>query len=141
MTSPKCKNQIEIGSTKALISRCLRVLNREIFKDATLIRLDDWYTPEIKEKIKPTPDYRLTTNVKTDKDGDTIIILFVSYVVTGNKFQYFIKPAKGQLTSAQKVLDPDKIISYSEVTIKNLILTISYPEEQYESVVTRLRKN
>lgn len=53
LTCPKCKNQIEIGSTKALISRCLRVLNREIFKDATLIRLDDWYTPEIKEKSNP----------------------------------------------------------------------------------------
>lgn len=62
LTCPKCRNQIEIGSTRTLISRCLRVLNREIFKDATLVRLDDWYTPEIKEKTKPTPDYRLTTN-------------------------------------------------------------------------------
>ena len=57
LTCPKCRNQIEIGGTKTLISRCLRVLNREIIKDATLIRLDDWYTPEIKEKAKPTPDY------------------------------------------------------------------------------------
>lgn len=44
LTCPKCRNQIEIGSTRTLISRCLRVLNREIFKDATLVRLDDWYT-------------------------------------------------------------------------------------------------
>lgn len=106
------------------------MLNREIFKDATLIRLDDWYTPEIKEKIKPTPDYRLTTNVKTDKDGDTIIILYVSYVGTGNKVQYFIKPEKGQLTSDHKDLDPAKIISKIEVTLKNRILTQSYHEEQ-----------
>ena len=27
LTCPKCRNQIEIGSTRALISRCLRVLN------------------------------------------------------------------------------------------------------------------
>ena len=130
LTCPKCKNQIEIGSTKALISRCLRVLNREIFKDATLIRLDDWYIPEIKEKIKPTSNYRLTTNIKTDKDGDTIIILYVSYVVTGDKVQYFIKPEKGQLTSDHKDLDPAKLISKIEVTLKNRILTQSYHEDQ-----------
>ena len=130
LTCPKCRNQIEIGSTKALISRCLRVLNREIFKDATLIRLDDWYTPEIKEKAKPTPDYRLTTNIKTDKDGDTIVVLYVSYVGTGDKVQYFIKPEKGQLTSDHKDLDPAKIISKIEVTLKDRTLTQTYHEEQ-----------
>lgn len=130
LTCPKCRNQIEIESFKSLISRCLRVLNREIFKDATLIRLDDWYTPEIKEKVKPTPDYRLTTNIKTDKDGDTIVVLYVSYVGTGDKVQYFIKPEKGQLTSDHKDLDPAKIISKIEVTLKDRTLTQTYREEQ-----------
>lgn len=130
LTCPKCRNQIEIGSTRALISRCLRVLNREIFKDATLIRLDDWYTPEIKEKTKPTPDYRLTTNIKTDKDGHTIVVLYVSYVGTGDKVQYFIKPEKGQLTSDHKDLDPAKIISKIEVTLKDRTLTQTYHKEQ-----------
>lgn len=130
LTCPKCRNQIEIGSIKTLISRCLRVLNREIFKDATLIRLDDWYTPEIKEKVKPTPDYRLTTNIKTDKDGDTIVVLYVSYVGTGDKVQYFIKPEKGQLTSDHKDLDPAKIVSKIEVTLKDRTLTQTYHEEQ-----------
>ena len=64
------------------------------------------------------------------KDGDTIIILYVSYVGTGNKVQYFIKPEKGQLTSDHKDLDPAKIISKIEVTLKNRILTQSYHEEQ-----------
>ena len=85
LTCPKCKNQIHIGSTHVLISRCLRALNREIFKDATLVRLDDWYVPELKEKTKPTPDYRLITNVKTDKDGDTIVVLYVTYVGSEDK--------------------------------------------------------
>lgn len=130
LTCPKCRNQIEIGSTRTLISRCLRVLNREIFKDATLVRLDDWYTPEIKEKTKPTPDYRLTTNIKTDKDGDTIVVLYVSYIGTGDKVQYFIKPEKGQLTSDHKDLDPANIISKIEVTLKDRILTQIYHKEQ-----------
>lgn len=130
LTCPKCRNRIEIESVKTLTSRCLRVLNREIFKDAKLIRLDDWYTPEIKEKTKPTPDYRLTTNIKTDRDGDTIVVLYVSYVGTGDKVQYFIKPEKGQLTSDHKDLDPAKIISKIEVTLKNRTLTQTYHEEQ-----------
>lgn len=129
LTCPKCKNHIEIGNMHNLISRCLRALNREIFKDATLVRLDDWYTPELKEKIKPTPDYRLTTNVKTDKDGDTIVVLYVSYVGTGNKVQYFIKPEKGQLTSDHKDLDPAKIISRIEVTLKDKTLSQEYHAE------------
>ena len=130
LTCPKCNNQIDIGSRKSLTSRCLRVLNREIFKDATLIRTDDWYTPELKEKVKPTTDYRLTTNIKTDKDGDTIVVLYVSYVGTGDKVQYFIKPEKGQLTSDHKDLDPAKIISKIEVTLKDRTLKQTYYEEQ-----------
>lgn len=130
LTCPKCKNQINIGSMHALISRCLRALNREIFKDATLVRLDDWYVPELKEKTKPTPDYRLITNVKTDKDGDTIIVLYVTYVGSGDKVQYFIKPEKGQLTTDHKDLDPAKIISKIEVTLKDRKLIQTYGEDQ-----------
>lgn len=128
LTCPRCRNQIEIESFRALVYRCLRALNREIFKAATLIRLDDWYTPEIKEKAQPTPDYRLVTNVKKDKDGDTIVILYVSYVGTGDKVQYFIKPEKGQLTSDHNDLDPAKIISKIEVTLKDRTLTQTYDE-------------
>lgn len=126
---PKCKKEIFIESKHALISRCLRALNRDIFKDAKLIRLDDWYIPELKEKTKPTPDYRLITNVKTDKDGDTIVVLYVSYVGTGDKVQYFIKPEKGQLTSDHKDMDPAKIISKIEVTLKGRKFTQEYEQE------------
>ena len=130
LTCPKCKNQIHIGSTHVLISRCLRALNREIFKDATLVRLDDWYVPELKEKTKPTPDYRLITNVKTDKDGDTIVVLYVTYVGSEDKVQFFIKPEKGQLATDHKDLDPAKIISKIEVTLKDRKLIQTYGEDQ-----------
>lgn len=130
LTCPKCKNQIHIGSTHVLISRCLRALNREIFKDATLVRLDDWYVPELKEKTKPTPDYRLITNVKTNKDGDTIVVLYVTYVGSEDKVQFFIKPEKGQLTTDHKDLDPAKIISKIEVTLKDRKLIQTYGEDQ-----------
>ena len=98
------------------------------FKDAKLVRLDDWYIPELKEKIKPTSDYRLITNVKTDKDGDTIVVLYVSHQGTGDKVQYFIKPEKCQLTSDHKDLAPAKIISKIEVTLKDRTLTHNYDD-------------
>lgn len=129
LSCPKCKNEIEIGNIKLLRSRCLRALNRDIFKDAQLVRLDDWYIPELKEKVKPTPEYSLTTNVKTDKDGDTIVVLYISYIGTKDKVQYFIKPEKGQLTSDHKDLDPAKIISKIEVTLKNRTLMQAYHDE------------
>ena len=91
--------------------------------------MDDWYTPEIKDKIKTESNYRLVSNIKTDKDGDTIIVLYVSYTGSNEKVQYFIKPEKGQLTSDHKDLDPAKIISKIEVTLKDRILTQKYNED------------
>lgn len=58
-----------------------------------------------------------------------VVVLYVSYVGTGDKVQYFIKPEKGQLTSDHKDLDPAKIISKIEVTLKDRTLTQTYHEE------------
>ena len=91
---------------------------------------NDWNVPELKQKTKPTPDYRLITNVKTDKDGDTIVVLYVTYVGSEDKVQFFIKPEKGQLTTDHKDLDPAKIISKIEVTLKDRKLIQTYGEDQ-----------
>ena len=123
---PKCKNEISILSLKYLQSQCFKALNREVFKDAKLVRLDDWYVPELKEKIKDIPNYQLITNVKTDKDGDTIVVLYVCYTGSKEKVQFFIKPEKCQLTSDHKDMDPSKIISKIEVTLKDRKLTQEY---------------
>lgn len=89
---PKCKRDINVGSFSRLRSDCLKLLNQEKFKDAQLIRLDDWYFPEIKEKIKIDSKYWITTNVKTDKDGDTIVVLYIGHSDNHEKVQFFIKP-------------------------------------------------
>lgn len=125
---PKCNKEIEIESYQKLINKCLRALNRDEFKGAKLVRLDDWYIPELKEKTKPAPEYRLTTNIKTDKDGDTIVVLYVSYIGAKDKVQYFIKPEKLQLTSDHKDMDPAQIISRIEVTLKDRTLTQIYDD-------------
>ena len=106
----------------------MRMLNIPEFKDAKLIRLDDWYVPEIKSKEKPDSDYWIKTEVKTDKDGDTIVVIYVGHKGTDGKTQYFIKPEKLQLSSDHKDLDPAKILSKIEVTLKDRKLSQEYDE-------------
>lgn len=120
---PKCKNKIAIESLRSIYSSCQKLLNMKLFKNAKLVRLDDWYTHEIKEKTKLPSDYWITTQVKTDKDGDTIVILYVGKKGQNDKSQFFIKPEKLQLTSDHKDLDPSSILSKIEVTLKDRTLT------------------
>lgn len=126
---PKCGNIVEIDNPDELKSKCLRMLNIPEFKNAKLIRLDDWYVPEIKEKKKTESGYWIHTDVKTDKDGDTIIIVYVGHKDSNEKVQYFIKPEKGQVTSDHKDLDPTKILSKIEVKFKGKKITQDYTEE------------
>ncbi len=125
---PKCQKNIEIENVKDLKSKCLRMLNIPAFKNATLVRLDDWYVHEIKEKAKEESGYWITTNVKTDKDGDTIIVVYVGHKDSHEKAQFFIKPEKGQLTSDHKDMDPAKILSKIEVYFKGRTLTQTFEE-------------
>lgn len=125
---PKCRNSIEIDNSRELKNKCLRLLNIPEFKDATLVRLDDWYVHEIKEKKKDKSGYWIHTDVKTDKDGDTIIIVYVGHKDSNEKAQLFIKPEKGQLTSDHKDMDPAKILTKIEVHFKDRKLTQEFDE-------------
>lgn len=125
---PKCRNNIEIENPHELKSRCLRMLNIPEFKDAKLVRLDDWYVHEIKERKKDESGYWITTNVKTDKDGDTIIVVYVGHTDSPEKAQFFIKPEKGQLTNDHKDMDPAKILSKIEVHFKGRTLIQEYDD-------------
>ncbi len=127
---PNCKEDIIVESVGQVIQECKKVLNREKFEDATLIRLDDWYTKEIREKIPlEESDYWIKVDIKTDKDKDTIIVLYVGNKNTKEKAQLFIKPEKLQLTSDHKDLDPASIIAKVEVTLKDRTLTHKYDED------------
>lgn len=124
---PKCNNKIKIDSFQETIKKCLRMLNWELFKDAELIRLDDWYIPEIKKKEKTT-DYWISTEVKTDRDGDTIIVIYVGHKGDSEKTQFFIKPEKLQLSHDYKDLDPSKILSKIVLTLKDRTIKQNYNE-------------
>ena len=120
---PKCGKTVWKGDYNLLKSKCLKMLNIPIFKDAKLIRLDDWYTPEVKKKEKLESNYWVEADVKTDKDGDTMIVLYVGNKDAKGKVQFFIKPEKGQLTSDHHDQDPGQVISKIQVTLKDRKLT------------------
>lgn len=122
----QCNNEIEVSSIQDLINNCLKCLNSETFKDCDLIRVDDWYIPEVKNKVKNISDYWITTEVKKDKDNATIIIVYVGKTGENKKVQYFIKPEKLQLTNDFKDKDPGEIISKIEVTLKDRTLIQEY---------------
>jgi hypothetical protein len=127
---PKCNEEICIESLDILLKNCMKLLNIPKFKGAKLIRLDDWYIPEIKEKIEIESNYWIQCDVKTDKDGDTIIVLYVGNKDSKNKSQFFIKPEKLQLSSDHKDLDPATILSKIEVTLNNRKLIQEYDDNE-----------
>lgn len=125
---PKCKKDIIIENLGELTQKCLRMLNMELFKDAKLIRLDDWYIPEVKAKEKIS-NYWISTQVKKDRDGDTMIVIYVGHQGDDKKAQFFIKPEKLQLSSDHKDMDPAKVLSKIVVTLKDRTLGQRYDQE------------
>lgn len=125
---PKCDKSVDINSIDELRTKCFKILNVEKFKDAKLIRLDDWYYPEIKENIKLESDYWLKAQVKTDRDGDTIVVLYVGHKGSGDKAQLFIKPEKLQLSNDYKDLDPAKVLAKIELTLKDRTIEQRFDE-------------
>lgn len=100
----------------------------EQFKDATLIKLNDWYVPELKKSIKDIDNYWIKVDVKKDKDNDTMIVLYVGKKDSNEKAQFFIKPEKLQLSHDYKDLDPTKVISKIEVTLRDRTISQKYDD-------------
>ncbi len=122
----RCGESIEIDDEELLRHKCLKMLNIPEFNNAKLIRLDDWYVHEITKREKLESGYWITTGVKKDKDGDTIIVVYVGHKDSKEKAQYFIKPEKRQLTYDHKDMDPAKILSKIEVQFKDRKITQEY---------------
>src|SRR5690606_25079669 len=108
-------------SLKLLEEKALALHDQDIYKDAKLIRLDDYYIPEIKrfDAIPKSTNYSIKADVKTDKDGDTIIVLYVGHKGDEKRAQIFIKPEKLQLSHDHKDLDPGKVLAKIELTLKD----------------------
>ena len=116
--------EVEILKDKALA-----LLDQRELAKAKLVRLDDFYVPEIKTKEtvkEKESDYFITTEVKTDIDDDTIIVVYIGKKGDKKKTQFFIKPEKLQLSHDYKDLDPACVLSKIELTLKNRTITEDY---------------
>lgn len=126
LTCPKCKQTLYSGDRDELVNACLRMLNEPKFQKAKLVRIEDWYYPQISQdvpEIKQGTSYWMHVDVKEDMDGDTIVVLYVGNKGSKDKSQFFIKPEKMQLTNDYKDLDPATILAKIEVTFKNKDIT------------------
>ncbi len=109
--------------------KALASLDRIDFKNAKFIRVNEFYTPEIKKfnvlKKSDTP-YSIKADVKTDANGDTIVILYLGYKGDKKKTQLFIKPEKLQLSHDFKDMDPAAILAKVELTLRDRTITQNY---------------
>ncbi len=90
-------------------------MNITYLQKFNLVRLDDVYVTEVKDKVKLESDYGITSTVKTDKDGDTEVMLLVGKKGHA-KSQIFIKPEKGQLTTDHN--DTDMMEYIAEIKVR-----------------------
>ena len=125
----RCKDEVIIDDLDTLIQECTRVLNMEEFKNANIIRINDFYYPEVKEGTETKSDYWIKVEVKQDKDNDTMIVVYVGKKHSKEKVQYFIKPEKLELSHDHKDLDPATILSKIEITLKDRKIKQEYDEE------------
>ena len=111
-----------------LRKKALSMVNKIDMKNATLIKIDDFYIPEIKHSVDlgDKSDYFVKSEVKTDKDGDTIVVLYIGRKSEGKKAQLFVKPEKLQLSHDYKDMDPSKILSKIELVLKDRTITQRY---------------
>lgn len=114
-----------------LEKKALALLDKSDLENAKLIRLNDVYTKEI-TKFDADPeknsDYSIKADIKTDVNGDTIVILYIGYKGKKDKTQLFIKPEKLQLSHDFKDLDPAKILAKVELTLKDRTIEQKYDQ-------------
>lgn len=122
---PKCKpisslNEVSEYEIEIIKQKAQSFLNSKNFKNAKLIRLDDYYVPEISKKdlMKKKSKYWASCDVKTTKSGEPLLILYVGNREDKSKAQFFIEPESKKLSHDHKDSDPLSIISRIEVKFK-----------------------
>ncbi|MBP6005930.1 hypothetical protein KA531_03470 [Candidatus Saccharibacteria bacterium] len=126
--SPVCCSNETLDNLK---KKALALYDKDLYKDAKLVRLDDFYVPEIKrfDALPTSTNYSIKADVKTDKDDCTVVVLYVGYKGQKEKSQIFIKPEKLQLSSDHKDLDPAKVLTKIELTLRDRNITQEYGDK------------
>lgn len=119
--TPVSRRKLTIQAINTLKQMARSLVQSQSFKNAKLIRIDDYCTPEVSQKI-PTKDdsqYWVSYDVKKTKTGKTILILYIGDRDKKSKAQFFIEPETGKLSHDHKDDVPLEIIARVEVEFKN----------------------
>ena len=140
LSCPLCEQEEEYqpiffhdSSFSVLEKKALALLDKSDLSNAKLIRLNDVYTREIKKfdaYSDKDSDYSIKADVKTDVNGDTIVVIYVGYKGKKDKTQFFIKPEKLQLSHDYKDLDPAKVLAKVELTLKDRTISQKYDKTE-----------
>ena len=93
----------------------------ELFKNAKLIRVDDYYVPELSAKslATKTSKYWVSYDVKERQDGRALLVLYLGDREDKSKVQFFIEPETQKLSHDHSDTEPISVISRIEVEFKN----------------------
>jgi hypothetical protein len=102
------------------------LLASNTFKGAKLIRLDDYYTPELSAKVKTeeTSNYWVSYDVKENKQGQPILVLYLGNKKDGSKCQFFIEPETNKLSHDHKDTNPLSVLARIEVQFKDGVIEL-----------------
>lgn len=97
------------------------LINSNKFKSAKMVRLDDYYVPEISEKKIATKDsnYWVSYDVKETVMGKPLLVLYLGNREDKSKAQFFIEPETQKLSHDHKHGNPLSILSRIEVEFKD----------------------
>lgn len=107
-------------------------LNSNLFKGAKLVRLDDFYYPEVSEKsiTKKSSDFWVSYDVKKTKEGKPLLVLYLGDRRDNSKVQFFIDPETGKVSHDHKDTDPLSVITKVEVEFKNGTIEIKNKDSE-----------
>lgn len=119
--TPSTRRRLSVQGIFALKQAAKALVQSPKFKNAKLIRIDDYYVPEISEKLATKKDskYWVSYDVKETKMGSPILVLYLGDREKKTKAQFFIEPETGKLSHDHKDDSPLEIIARIEVKFKD----------------------
>ena len=123
---PSSLQRLDKGRILTLKQQAKSLLNSKVFKGAKLIRLDDYYMPQLSEKELSTKEskYWMSYDVKENKEGKVMLVLYLGCKQDGSKVQFFIEPETKKLSHDHKDTTPISVISRIEVQFKDGIIEL-----------------
>lgn len=123
--------RLTLADITTLQEQALALSNSEKFKNAQLVRLDDYYMPELsgKDLASKESKYWLSYNVKENRYGQPILILYLGDRKDHSKIQFFVEPETKKLSHDHTNDTPLSVIAKIEVEFKDGVIELKNKEK------------